>query len=40
MPNKPYKYTHSDRLNRLESENKKLKKLIKELTKEMELFKH
>ncbi len=39
MANKVYKYTHSDRLIRLESENKKLKKQIKELKEEMELFK-
>jgi len=39
MANKVYKYTHSDRLIRLESENKKLKKQIKELKEEMESFK-
>ena len=31
MANKVYKYTHSDRLDRLESDNKKLKKRMLEI---------
>ena len=39
MANKAYKPTHSDRLEKLEAENKKLKKRIAELKYEMSFFK-